>query len=161
MEIKIGIGLDCLVFGMSQKEVEDILGKPDKTSETEKDKGIVYYFYDKLIKTKFDKEEDLKLYSIEVHNPDVKMFKKKLINKTKGEIESLLLNNGYKKIEYEDYDTFDIIFCEEIWTTFEFELNRLKNIEFSPLFKDSKNIIWPNRIYHNHSIPKEGLNEEG
>lgn len=146
VEIKIGIGLDDLIFGMSQEEVKNILGKPDKVNDIEKNKGIVYYFYNELIKTKFDEEEDLKLYSIEVHNPNVLMFNQKVINKTKEEIKRLLIDNGYAKLEYEDYETFETIFCEDIWATFEFELNRLRNIEFSPLFKDNENIIWPDRL---------------
>jgi len=146
MEIKIGIGLDNLVFGMSQEEVKNTLGEPDKVNEREMDNAIVYYFNNELIKAKFDEEEDLKLYSIEVHNPEVLMFNKKVMNLTKGEIESLLINNGYTKIKHQDYDTFDTIICEEIWTTFEFGFNRLRNIEFSPLFKDEENILWPDRI---------------
>jgi len=146
IEIKIGIGLDNLIFGMSQEEVISTLGEPDKVNATEMDNVIVYYFNNELIKTKFDEEEDLKLYSIEVHNPEVLLFNKKVINHTKGEIESLLVSNGYTKFIYEDYDTFDTIFCEEIWTTFAFGFNRLRNIEFSPLFKDAENILWPERI---------------
>ena len=44
MEIKIGIGLDNIVFGMSQEDVNSIFGIPDKISETEKINGIVYYY---------------------------------------------------------------------------------------------------------------------
>ncbi|MGC7873763.1 hypothetical protein ACPUYX_19905 [Desulfosporosinus sp. SYSU MS00001] len=144
MEIKTGIGLDQLIFGMSYEEVRNILGEPDKILETEKIDGVVYYFYDQLIKTKFDKRKNEKLYSIEVHNPEVSFFNQKVINKTKTEIEMLLKNNGYTDLEYEDYEIFDTIFCEEIWTTFQFELNRLRNIEFSPLYKDDK-IVWPKK----------------
>ena len=34
MEIKIGVGLDNIVFGMSQEEVKNLLGLPDKVSNT-------------------------------------------------------------------------------------------------------------------------------
>lgn len=146
MEIKIGVGLDNLVFGMSQEEVKNILGIPDKVTDTEKENGIVYYFNNKLIKTKFDKDENLRLYSIEVYNPEAVLFNQKILNKTKNEIINLIQDAGYNKIEYEDYDTFDTIFCEEIWSTFTFEFDRLRNIEFSPLFKDGNKIIWPIRV---------------
>jgi len=36
-------------------------------------------------------------------------------------------------------------FSEDIWTTFAFEFNKLRHVEFSPLFKDEE-IIWPERI---------------
>ena len=32
MEIKIGVGLDNIVFGMSQEDVKNLLGAPNKVS---------------------------------------------------------------------------------------------------------------------------------
>ncbi len=127
MEIKIGIGLDNLVFGMSQDEVKSILGIPDKIND--EDYAIVFYFNDNMLKAKFDKDEKLKLYSIEVVNRDARIFGKNLFGKSKEEITLILKSLGYSKIEYEDYDTFDTLFCEEIWTTFGFEFDRLHDIE--------------------------------
>ena len=48
MEIKIGTGLDKLIFGMVQNDVESILSKPDKINDidTESDNAIIYYYYD-------------------------------------------------------------------------------------------------------------------
>lgn len=145
MEAKIGIGLDNIIFGMNQEETKTILGEPNKISETEKDSGVVYTFNQQMIKLKFDKDNDMKLYSIEVHNPNIKMFNRRIINKTKEEIKSLLMSIGYSDIEYNEYDFFETLFCEEIWTTFEFEFDRLKSVEFSPLYKDDNEIIWPTR----------------
>jgi len=144
MNAKIGIGLGKIVFGMSQEDVKKILGNPNKISEEEKDDGIVYQYFDMLIKLKFDKKEHLKLYSIEVHNPKVTMFNQKILNKTKKEILKMLDDRGYKDIEHEDYDLFETLFCEEIWTTFSLELDRLIYFEFSPLFKANE-IVWPKR----------------
>lgn len=88
MEIKIGVGLDNLIFGMSQDQVKSILGEPNKISNDALDFGIVYFFNKEMILAKFDNEEDLKLYSIEVHNPKVKMFNQRIINKSKKKIKS-------------------------------------------------------------------------
>lgn len=144
MEIKIGIGLDNIIFGMSQEDVKRIIGKPDKITEDERPDGITYYYNHLLIKTNFDKDEDCRLYSIEVFNPDVYMFDQKIMGKEKDEILDLLKSNGYCEIEQEDYSCFETVFCEKIWSTFEFEFNRLRNIEFSPLFgDDGATIIWP------------------
>ena len=79
MEIKIGIGLDNLIFGMSQDEVKSILGVPDKIND--EDYAIVFYYNSKMIKVKFDKDEHLKLYSIEVVNQDARIFGKNLFGK--------------------------------------------------------------------------------
>jgi hypothetical protein len=146
MEIKLGIGLDDIAFGMLQDEVKSILGEPDKISETERVDGIVYYFNKLLIKTIFDKEKKYRLSSIEVHNPEVRIFNQRIINKNKREILDLLSANGYKGIEYEDYDLFDILFCEKIWTSFKFEFDRLISVEFDPLFDKNDKIVWPQQL---------------
>jgi len=114
VEIKIGIGLENLVFGMYQEEIEKVMGKPDKILEEEIDNVIVCYFNDALIKTKFDKDEDLKMESIEVFNPNAYMFNQRIINKNKEEIIDLLKANGYCEIEQEDYGHFETVLCEEI-----------------------------------------------
>ena len=143
MEIKVGIGLDNIIFGMSQEDVVGTLGEPDKISKVEIEFGIVFYFNKLLIKTKFDRREDNKLYSIDVYNPEVLMYDQKIINKDKDEIIELLNINGHKEIKHEDYELFETVFCEDIWCTFMFEFNRLISIEFSPLSDNDKNIMWP------------------
>lgn len=143
MKINIGIGLDNIIFGMSQDDVKSIIGKPDKITEAEEFDNIIYYYNKLLIKTKFDKDEDYRLYSIDVYNPEALIFNQKMIYKDKREVLDILNLNGYKQLSYDDYGSFDTVFCEEIWSTFMFEFDRLISIEFSPLFKDNDIIIWP------------------
>ena len=142
MEIKIGIGLDEMIFGMKMDDVKNVLGEPDKISDTEKEEGVVFYFNKIMLKIKFDKEYDSKLYSFEIFNPETIMFGQKIINKTKQKMEILLKELRYS-FEYEDYTHFETLFCEEIWSTFMFEFGKLRSIEFSPLFDQNDEIIWP------------------
>lgn len=143
MEIIIGRGLGDIVFGMYEDDIVSMLGEADKINYSEKENGVVYYYNDKMIKLKFDKDEDGKLYSIEVFHPDLILFDQKVIDKKKEEIENLLMKNECYNLEFEDYDTFETLFCEKIWSTFMFEFNKLRSIEFSPLFKNENDIIWP------------------
>lgn len=142
MEIKIGIGLDNIIFGMTQEDIINILGSPDKMSETEISYGLVYSYNNKMIKLKFDRDEELRLTSIEVYCPGVKMFNQKIIGKTKDQIIGFLEEKHYKEPKYEEYDFFETLFYEEIWATFEFEFSKLRCIEFSPLLENDE-IIWP------------------
>lgn len=48
MEIKIGTGIRNIVFGMTQDEIETILGKPDKVIETETPGWITYEYQDDM-----------------------------------------------------------------------------------------------------------------
>jgi len=143
MEIKIGLGLDNIIFGIFQEDVINVLGKPDKISESEKEDGIVYYYNNQMIKTKFDLLDNGKLYSFEVYNPKAIMFNQEIINKKKSEILDLLKLNGYDDIEQEDYEFFETLFCRGIWSTFAFEFGKLVHVEFSPLSDSNDKIIWP------------------
>jgi len=142
LEVKIGIGLSDVIFGMSIENVEKNLGKPNKISETDKPDGIVFYYNEPMIKVKFDKEFDSKLYSFEVFNPGMEMFGRKIMGKQKSEIEDMLNKLEYL-CEYEDYVFFETLFCQKIWTTFAFQFDKLRSIEFSPLIDQNDEIIWP------------------
>ena len=145
MEIKIGRGLDNLIFGMTQDEVKSTLGQPNKINYCELDWGIVYYFNNKLLKTTFEEDYDLRLFTIEVFNSEVIFLNQRVIGQPKEKIEQLLNENGYSSFIYEDYDTFDTFFCESINATFYFEFDCLRSIMFSSLFSDDNIIAWPVR----------------
>lgn len=147
MEVQIGVGLDNLIFGMSENDVMAILGKPDEI-DMYLSFAITYCYNTMMIKLRFDKVEELKLYDIEIFNPHVIMFKQKLIGKSKSQIKSILKKLGYTKIEHEDYacydmDGFETLFSDEIGTFFAFEFNKLIHIDIEPIINDKDKIIWP------------------
>jgi|LSQX01.3.fsa_nt_gb hypothetical protein len=147
MEIKTGIGFSNIIFGMYQEEVIKILGKPNKINKEELINHIVYYYNDRMIKLKFDEEEYYKLVSIDVYSAEIIMYNQNIFSQSKEEIISFLKNNGHENTKYEEYDTFETLFCKEIWTTFEFEFGKLRGVEFSPLYDNAGNkIIWPEKF---------------
>jgi len=146
MEIQIGFGLNNIVFGMNEDEVIRMLGQPNKISYTEREGFVVYYYNAQMIKLNFDEEKDYKLYTIEVFNSTIRIFEEDVISLNKDAIIRILHDNGLKEFEIEDFEFFETIFCERIWTTFRFEFDKLKSIEFSPLYDDFDNIIWPYQI---------------
>ena len=46
-------------------------------------------------------------------------------------------------MEYNEYDFFDTIYCDEINSEFKFEFDRLYEIEFSVLIDENDNLVWP------------------
>jgi len=145
MEIKTGIGLDNILFGMSQDNVIAIMGRPDKVVYDHVSNifklEIEYYYNRHLVQMNFDEYD--RLCGITVFNPDALMFNREIMGKTKSEILDLLKLNGYCKIEDEDYDWFETVWCDEILTDFTFGFNKLKSINFSPLYDDNDEQIWP------------------
>ncbi|MBN1499713.1 MAG: hypothetical protein JW982_06150 [Spirochaetes bacterium] len=146
MEIKIGIGLDNVFFGIKEDKLIQLLGDPDRINEIDMelpDSRILYY-NDQFTKYKFDKNENYRLYSIETYNPMVIMFDKKLIGMKKDALLKLLKEKNVAHLEFEDYYSFEIIHSDQINTTFMIEFDRLTSIEFSPLLLDEDTIQWPN-----------------
>lgn len=143
MKIIIGVGFENIVFGMLQEEVVNIWGNPDRINKEDIVNYIVYFYNDRMTKLKFDEDENFKLISIDTYDPEITLFNQSIIGKTKDEIMKFLHDNGHSDIKYEEYDTFDTLYCEEIMITFEFEFNKLRGLEFSPLFKNPDERIWP------------------
>lgn len=143
MEIMIGTGIKEIIFGMYPDEVEIVWGIPDKINQEDDEQRIVYYYDNKMVKLIFDKEVDSRLYIIEVHHQEIKLFNENIFGRTKEAVAEFLRSNGYPEFEIEDYETFETFFCESIWTSFIFEFDKLMHVEFSPLFNDNDEIIWP------------------
>ncbi|MCK5148085.1 hypothetical protein KAR48_15115 [bacterium] len=145
MQINIGTGLNNINFGIKQEQLIALLGEPDKINplDQEQEGKVIVYYNDLRAKFKFDKDEEMKLYAIEVFHPEALLFGEKLIDKSSMEIIEALKAKGYEKLAYENYKTFNTIFCETIWMTFQFEFDLLTGIEFSPLFDENEQIVWP------------------
>ncbi len=45
MELKLGIGIDNLIFGMEQSEIKSIIGEPDEQKSSEEDIFKFFYTY--------------------------------------------------------------------------------------------------------------------
>lgn len=142
MYINIGVGADNLVFGMTQKEVVEIIGKPYKVTINETNDGEAAY-YKEMFKLKFTHLQHNKLYSIEDYNTNIIFLGGNVREKSKTEIKGLLLDHGYSDTIYDDYDYFDTLFCEKLWTTFSFRFDKLYCLEFSPLRKNTDKWVWP------------------
>ena len=130
INIKFGIGFESIVFGMVPSKVIQVLGSPDKinSDSDERDYYMVYYYNEIMTKLFFDLRYDYKLTSIYTSNPDTYVWNKKIISLKKSEIEYLLNTNDVLAKIYDDYDFFDTIFCEMIYSTFNFEYNKLKSV---------------------------------
>lgn len=143
MEVEFGIGMNSIYFGMLEADVIEILGNPTKKYfDDNEDLYLVYY--DICTKFRFDKDDDYKLFYIDSSSDDISIFGKKLLRVSKEDVLRLLNSNGYSDFEWEDYDYFDVLYCEDIslWITFEYD--RTTGIEFFPLYdKDGDTVLWP------------------
>ena len=79
MKINPKIGIDQLIFGMKQKDVENIYGKPTKHFKDE-DQNIIYLYNDKKLRLTFYEDEEFRLGYIISSSSKLELFETKVIN---------------------------------------------------------------------------------
>ena len=142
MNIEIGKGLSNIIFGMTENEAIATLGMPDKVIEDIDDNKESLYNSLKL-KLIFDFEEGNRLYSIEVFKKEVTFLSTEVIGMSFDELLSFMKKNGYENYEVDSYDYFDTVYFNDCNTYFTLEFNEVTSFDFSPLFKNDDEIIWP------------------
>jgi len=145
MTIKPGIGINNLKFGMNEKQILNLIGKPTKIilDEDDEDKNPVYQYDGLKLRLTFYNEYDGKLGYIRVSNPKIKINEKPIIG---IKIEDVFNSYGLKKEDWNEelYFTFNCYFNENKWTTLNEEYGVVTDIEFGYLFdKEGENPIWP------------------
>ena len=94
-EIKSGVGLGNIKFGMTRSQVKVILGEPseiEKFSYSETDEDLTEsWHYDELdLSAGFDEDVDWRLVTLAVSSPDYEFMGKKLIGLDSDELLSAL-----------------------------------------------------------------------
>ena len=134
MKIEIGQGLESIRFGMSEREIMDALGEPNRINYEELDGFAVHYYNGLFVKLKFyNANSQYTLKTIETFNKETELFGQRVIGLPKHEIITLLNENGIPSDTFElhDYDDVDTIFVDLFYMTFEFMFDRLVSVQFS------------------------------
>lgn len=153
MTIIPGQGLGLIRFGMTENEVESILGEAP-VSEFERDAGfsqVRLEYPDKDLNIYFGQENGFKLDSIIVfENSIYELFGEPLFPGGRDKILDLLQRNlaqeDLKEVVEKDNDELEE---SEIWipsmrSTFYFdEHGFLRELQWSPFFDSDDNIVWP------------------
>ncbi len=141
MKINLKNGIDKLLFGMKQKDVEAIYGKPDRNYKDEDDNQIVVYNQLKARLT-FYEDEDYKLGYIVGASPDLELFGNKIIGKTIDEVKKDLIPSAITKFTQEAFDTYENYFNEENWIIFQTEFNEVVKFEIGAIINAKDEFDW-------------------
>lgn len=141
MEIKLKFGIDKLLFGMKQKDVEALYGKPNAQYEDEED-NIVYVYNAHKMRLTFYEEEEMRLGYITSTNPNLELFGTAIIGKPWSEVKTLLQNNKLSKFETEVVDGTENFFFEENWLFVNVDYNEVFKIEIGAIFTDDDEFDW-------------------
>ncbi|MBC5841140.1 MAG: hypothetical protein K2Y30_06735 [Flavobacteriaceae bacterium] len=141
MKINLKNGIDKLIFGMKQKDVTAIYGKPDRNYKDEDDNVI--YAYNKLkIRLTFYQEEDLKLGYMVASSADLDLFGTKVIGRQIADVKKDLSAKGVIKFTQEEFDTFENYFNEENWIILQTEFEEVVKFEIGAIINQKDEFDW-------------------
>ncbi|MBW4490302.1 MAG: hypothetical protein KME12_21185 [Trichocoleus desertorum ATA4-8-CV12] len=142
MEIRLGEGIGKLLFGITENEISHILGLPDKSYPDDYGDRFIQYFDARLI-LKLESEWNYRLGWIEVNNPQATLFGQQLLGSRKREVVDFVSQRVNTELEIEDFGSFESYTFTEVWLELQFELDRLRCINFGVLFDENDEPLYP------------------
>lgn len=137
MELKPKTGLLSLKFGMWQKDVESVLGKPDRQYKDE-DQNIVYLYNSLKLRLTFYADEEYRLGYLIVSHPEAVLFSHKMIGKSWHEVETILNDNRIRDLQKETFDSLETYFDEANWLIFETEFGSITRVEAGAVIQNDE-----------------------
>lgn len=125
-------GIDKLLFGMKQKDVEALYGKPSKQFKDE-DQNIIYLYNNERLRLTFYDDENLRLGYIISSNAELLLLENKIIGKNVEEIKNIL---PFKTWEKEDFDSTENHFNESNWLILQSEFDIIVRVEIGAIIND-------------------------
>ena len=138
MLINLKNGIDKLLFGMKQKDVEALYGKANKQYNDEDGNSICLYNVQKWSLT-FYEDEDFRLGYIICSHPEVTILDKKVIGKN---VEKIKAELPFKSWTKEDFDMTENHFNEDNWLILQSEYNDIIRVEIGAIINDKDEFDW-------------------
>ncbi|UOX33832.1 hypothetical protein LXD69_17575 [Flavobacterium sediminilitoris] len=141
MEIKLKFGIDKLLFGMKQKDVEAIYGRPSK-QYIDEEENVVYVYDEHKMRLTFYDEEELRLGYITSIHQNLELFGQKIIGQKWKDVKVLFSNNKMTQYETEIVDGTENYFFEDNWIFVNVDYNEVFKIEIGAVFNNSDEFDW-------------------
>lgn len=149
MEIKIGIGIDQVKFGMDRSEVLQILGEPVEKelfsySEEEDDLTEVWHYDDQEMSLSFDEADNWRLIMIAASDDTFMLNGQEVVGKSYEQVLSLLKEMGMTNIEEDELSEFDkVLKIEDESLNIWFDNNEASELQWGPKWNDDDTPIFP------------------
>jgi hypothetical protein len=150
MEIKIGKGINDILFGMKENELKEKMGIPDEIDVMAQDDGVVtrsLEYHDHGISFSFDSDDGDKLSSIAINDKGIN-FAGVEVGMTRDAVLTAGAQNEWGEAEMEDLSdddpfSMEVVMFDKISLSIWLENDEVTEIEFGPLWADEERIIWP------------------
>lgn len=144
MEIKPKIGIDNLKFGMSQKEMFEVLGSHDrKRVDQDDDEQLLLEYFSLKLRLTVYLNEKFRLGYMRTSNPDLTFNGHKIIGSDIEFAKNEIFGEIIKDWEIEEYDFFITHSNDEFWLTLDVEYGTVTNVELGVTFKNEEEYNWP------------------
>ena len=144
MEIKPKIGIDNIKFGMTRKEVIEILGEPDRVIIDPNDTNdVILEWTDRLLSLVFYLHHNDRFAYLKTKNSNLTYNRKKIINRNVDVVKKEVFGNLVTEWEVEDFTSFIIYFNENLWITLDVEYRIINGFELGVTYKDDEEYDWP------------------
>ncbi|NAS13114.1 hypothetical protein GTQ38_13950 [Flavobacteriaceae bacterium R33] len=144
MELKPKFGIDNLKFGMSQKEVSDILGQPDRIFQLDDfgDNEMVWEWNEKFLRLTFYHEENNRFGYLRTMHPDLTYNGQKILNLPPEVVKEKLFP---ELIQWDknEFDFLTMYFNEKYWLNLNCEYGLVLDLEMGVPFKNDEDYDWP------------------
>lgn len=138
MKINPKNGIDKLLFGMKQKDVEALYGKPNKQFNDE-DGNIIYLYNTEKLRLTFYEDENFRLGYLISSNPDLILLDKNVMGRNVEEVKNEL---PFKTWEKEDFDSTENHFNESNWIILQSEFEIIVRVEIGAIINDNDEFDW-------------------
>jgi hypothetical protein len=138
MIINLKNGIDKLLFGMKQKDVEALYGSPDKQF-TDEDGNRIYLYNQLKLRLTFYADEQFRLGYIITSNPESTLLNSKIIGNSIDAVKNEL---PFKSWEQEDFDSTENHFNESNWLILQTEFNEVIRVEVGAIINDNDEFDW-------------------
>lgn len=141
MKINPKIGIDKLIFGMLQKDVEAVYGKPTKSFKDEDD-NTIYQYNEQKLRLTFYKDESFKLGYIVSSNQNLDLLGNKIMGRPVTEVQKELTGKEFASWEKEEFDTLENYFNESNWMIFQTEFDDVVKVEVGAIINAKDEFEW-------------------
>lgn len=140
MEIHVKKGVDKAVFGMRQKDITAIYGKPDR-QYTDDENNVIYLYNKFKMRLTFYDDEELRLGYIIVSGNNIELAGKKVTGRLWNDVAADI---PFKQdsFEKETFDSTDNYFNEANWIIFQVEFDEVVKVELGALINDKDEFEW-------------------
>lgn len=149
MEIKLGIGVDQIKFGMDRTQVLNILGEPSERelfsyAEDEEDLTEVWHYDQEEFSLSFDEADDWKLIMIAASDDNFTINGKQILGLNYDSVLNLLKSEGFDGIEEEEVSPSEkVIKIEDGSLNIWFDEGESTELQWGPKWSDDDTPIFP------------------